>query len=388
MRKIVTLIATAATCALLTYWLWSPELALHDEEEEHHHHEDVVHFSDEQRLAQNIAIEKAAPGTLQEVIRAPAKIVIAADQIAHILPKTAGIAVAAHKNLGETVSANDVLATLESREMAEAKALYLTALKKEGLAASIYVREKGLYEKKLTSSQEFNTIENALESAKIDLQLAHQKLLSLGQTPQEIDQLAKGEMQDLRLYEIRTPISGQVIARHITPGELIGSDQEVYVIADLDTVWAEIYVFSQDRPHVKQGQPVTLKTNNGQTVQANVVYLSPMIDNETRTSKAIALVDNSSGIWLPGTFAQAELIAEEYAVQLMVPKEAVQTIENENTVFVATSEGFSVRPVTIGRTDEVRCEILHGLNSGEPVAVRNTFLLKAELLKEEAEHMD
>lgn len=389
MRKLVTLIATLAACTLLTYWLWSPEGTPGEaEEEEHHHHEDVVHFTAEQLKTHGITMEKAAPGSLQEVIRAPAKIIIAADQIAHILPKASGIVLTAHKNLGELVAPNDILATLESKEMAETKALYLTSLKKEELAANVYMREKSLYEKKLTSTQEFNAIENTLESAKIDLQLARQKLLSLGLAAQEIDQLAASDLQDFRIYEIRTPMAGRIIARHITPGELVNSDREVYVIANLDKVWAEISVFSQDRPYVKQEQPVKLTTNDGQIAQAKVVYLSPIVDEHTRTSKAIAEIDNSSGFWLPGTFVQAQLIAQEYAVPLRIPKEAIQNIDNENTVFVSIPDGFAVRPITIGRSDETHCEVLNGLNHGETVATKNTFLLKAELQKEEAEHMD
>jgi cobalt-zinc-cadmium efflux system membrane fusion protein len=72
----------------------------------------------------------------------------------------------------------------------------------------------------------------------------------------------------------------------------------------------------------------------------------------------------------------------------MVPKAALQTIKGDRVVFVRSDQGFEARKVTVGREDDRAVEIVSGLSAGESIAVSNTFTLKAELGKAEAEHHD
>jgi membrane fusion protein, heavy metal efflux system len=388
MQKILTLIATLAACALLSYFLWTQQNSSTEEEEHDDHHHDFVEISEDQLKSHNIDMRKATAGTLQQIVRAPAKIVIASNRLSHVIPKAPGIVLTVQKNLGERVSANEILATLESKEMAEAKAAYLTAIKKEQLENSRFQREKSLFDKNISAVQDFYTAQHDWEEAMIEKELSHQKLCSLGLCDDEILQLPQVPLKQLRVYEVRSPIEGRVIAQHITPGELVTNEHELYVIADLSKVWAEINVFSQDRPQTKQGQPVTISTHEGQKVKAVIVYLSPIIDEETRTSLAIAEIINPKETWLPGTFVQAELTTEAVPVACMITKEAVQNVDGENVIFIAQEGGFAVRPIAIGKSDEKFYEVLSGLEPGETYACSNTFLLKADLKKDEAEHMD
>lgn len=387
MQKKLTWIALPVVGALMAYSLWNGGTAKVEEEEDHHHH-DYVQFSQDQLKAHSIDTQLAKAGNLKQVVRAPAQIIIGSDNVAHVLPKAPGIALKANKNLGQAVAANEVLATLESRDMAEAKAAYLTADRKEQLTSKTWQREKSLYEKKISAATDYNTAENDWAEASIALELARQKLHALGMNDEEIKELAHAAPNSLRLYEVHSPIAGRVISRHITLGELVNTEQEIYVIANLSKVWAEISVFAQDRPYIKEGQPVTIATADGRKTQAKVVYISPVIDQETRTSTALAEIDNASEEWLPGTFAQAELITENIPVAIIIPKEAVQNVEGANAVFVAENDGFAVRSITTGREDENHYEVLSGLEKGETYASKNTFMLKAELQKDEAEHMD
>lgn len=383
----MTIGSTFAGCLLAAYFLWTPsdvEIAEDDDQ----HHDDFLMFSKELLATNSIEIEKASSGSLKQLVRAPAQIAIISDQKVHILPKASGIAIATYKNLGENVAAGEIVAILESKEMAEAKASYLTALKKMQLASSAFQREKSLYEKNITSLQDYNNLESSKEEALIELELSRQKLHTLGLTTNAINQLPNEAPDQLRVYELHSPIAGKVIARHITPGEFVTSGHEVYVIADLSTVWAEIHVFSQDRQFVKQGQTVIITTSDGQAVQGKVSYLSPIIDPETRTSTALVEIDNQTETWLPGSFVQAEFTTNEVDVPLIVKKDAIQNIDGVDVLFVSAPDGFAVRPVTKGRIDEENCEVVSGLQPGEDYACKNTFLLKADLKKDEAEHMD
>lgn len=396
MRKKITMIVTVAACALTAYAFWNIETPSEGDDEHHHHHghdhhdhdheNEVVTITAEQLKNQGVELRLASPGRLQQSIKAPGKVVVCTDRIAHIYPKVAGTVVEVNKNLGQQIAINETLATIGSREMAEAKAEYLANYSREQLAEGNFQREKSLHEKRISASQEFHQSENAREESLIELELSRQKLHALGLSEQEIEQLRESPSNFLRIYEMRSPVAGKIIARHVTPGELVSIDHEAFVVADLDKLWVEISIFPQNRPHVKEGQPVTISTHEGKTAKASIIYLSPIIDEDTRTSTAIAEIDNRTGKWFPGTFVDAELITSVINTPLVVPKEAVQNIEGVDAVFVPIEEGFSVRPVTIGKSDSHQCEILDGLTAGETYACKNTFLLKAHLQKDEAEH--
>ncbi|MEI8365005.1 MAG: efflux RND transporter periplasmic adaptor subunit [Parachlamydiaceae bacterium] len=395
-KRSITLLMTGfmgAACTLLTYALWttamSPSDDQHDDHEhDHDHHDEFLHFSHELAATHGIILEKVSPGTLQQRARAPARITIVSDQIAHVLPKVGGTVVKAYKNLGETVDKNEVLALVDSTEMAEAKSAYASGLKKLQLAETVYARESALYGKKLSAAEDFHEAENTKDQAIIDLELSRQKLRALGMTYKKIDALATEDPKSMKMYELKSPLTGQVISRNITPGEMVTTDKEMYVIADLSIVWAEINVSAHDRQFVKVGQPVTITDNHGNSVIAQVSFLSPIVDLDTRTSKAIASITNEHETWLPGTFVQAEFITDFVNTPVTISKDAIQNLDGVDVVFVSEGDGFAVRPVTVGRSDETCCEVVSGLKPGETYASKNTFLLKADLKKEEAEHMD
>jgi cobalt-zinc-cadmium efflux system membrane fusion protein len=76
----------------------------------------------------------------------------------------------------------------------------------------------------------------------------------------------------------------------------------------------------------------------------------------------------------------------EQEADLIVPQAAIQTVNGNKVVFVSEGGGFRARPVTTGRSDSTNVEVLSGVEFGETIATSNTFTLKAELGKAEAEH--
>lgn len=387
------LIFGALFCSLLGAALWMKEEG-HEHHHGHHHHHDheeeeppeFVTISEEDLRANGIETKKAGPGNLQIFMQAPAKITIHPDRLAHVVPKVSGIAQSAKKNLGEKVAEGELLAILESREMAEAKAAYLAAIRKENLQAKAYQREQNLHEKKISATQDYQNAQSQWEEANIDLELARQKLHALGIANEEIAGMDHSINSQLRFYELRSPIAGTVINRHITPGELLSTDHEVYVIADLSTLLAEINLFPKDLTLAKEGHEVTLISADGVSTKGKILFVNPVINDETRTAKALVEIDNTNGEWYPGNYACAHIGCDTTNVPILVPKDAIQTIEGNAVVFVNTPEGFAPREVTLGRSDNSQVEVLSGLSPNETYACKNTFLLKADLKKHEAEH--
>jgi cobalt-zinc-cadmium efflux system membrane fusion protein len=333
-----------------------------------------------------IEMAPAASGALVKEIAVPGRITTNADRQAKIVPKLAGTVAKVLKRFGETVAENELLAVLESREMADTKADYLAAWRAEELASSIFVREERLWKQKVIAEQDFLSARNAKQTAKIKLDQARQKLHTVGLSAEEIDAvLSNKDETKLRHYEMRSPMAGRVTSRSLLLGQFVGTEKEVFTIADLSTVWIELAIAPSDFSFAKEGQEVRVQSG-ARKGSGKIIALSPVIDPDTRSAKAVAEVDNASGEWKVGDFATAQLISASQEVDLVVPRDAVQTIKGVKAVFVSQGGGFKMRPITTGRHDSVNVEVLSGLEFGETIAVKNTFVLKAELGKAEAEH--
>ena len=181
-------------------------------------------------------------------------------------------------------------------------------------------------------------------------------------------------------------LTGTVLHRHATQGELLSAEQEAFIIANLDHLWVEVFIYPQDQSQVRKCSHIRLQALDGKEGAAEIVYLNPVIDDDTRKSKAIALLDNSEREWNPGSYVTIEIDTDKLPAPLVINKEAIQNIEGSSCVFVEAENGFEIRPVETGRCDGKRTEILSGVSKGEKVATTNTFLLKADHLKNEAEH--
>ena len=354
--------------------------------EEGEHAEGVIGLSAEQITAAGIKVAAVGPGKLAREVSVPGKIVAAADRMAQIVPKVGGTVTEAKKNLGDTVEKGEVLALIESREMAESVADYLAAKRAEELARTTFNREKGLWDKKITAEQDFLSAKNAHQEAKIRLDLTRQKLQALGHDEAMIKTYeSAGSADRLRFHELRSPLPGRIIARELTLGEYVDATHSAYSVADLSVVWVETAIAPGDLPFVKEGQIANVAGSGGKT-EGKLIFVSPAIDPETRAAKAIIELENADGKWRPGEFATAAIATSAQDTDLIIPKEAIQTIEGKPVVFVRNDKGFEKRDVMTGREDSRHIEIVSGVAFGEPVAVSGTFTLKAELGKSEAEH--
>lgn len=201
------------------------------------------------------------------------------------------------------------------------------------------------------------------------------------------DVLAIIESSDsLAPYSLKTLIDGIVLAKHLTRGEAVDREKQAFVVADLSSVWVDLSVYQKDLERIAMGQRVRIHAvNEGPDAEGEISYLTPAVDQVTRTATARVVLANPARKFLPGMFVTAHTLDTAEAA-VVVPREAIQTFEGRTSVFVETPSGFAPRPVTLGREGESRIELLSGLAAGERIAVANTFLLKAELAKAEAEH--
>jgi len=206
--------------------------------------------------------------------------------------------------------------------------------------------------------------------------------MTLGLSEKDISDLADGSLKNLTQFIIRAAFDGVIVRKHLSPGEWVKEDAEIFVVADLSEVWVEITVYEKDMESVYIGQEATVR-NGGSDLEAagRVSYIGPLVGEQSRTAKARVVVPNPEGKWRPGRFVKVHLVREEVSAPVVVPNEAIQSFRKWSVVFFQHEDQYEVRPLELGRTDGKLTEVRKGLSPGERYVTRNSFILKAELGK-------
>ena len=286
-----------------------------------------------------------------------------------------GRVVSLTRNLGQSVGRGQTLAIIESREAASLNAEIEAARARLALAETNLRREQRLFNERVSPEQDLIAARTAATEARIALRLAQQQVSAAGGGGGALNRIA-----------IRSPLSGQVVARSVTLGQTVAADAELFRVADLGRVAVTLALSPADAGKVRPGSQIEIVTGDRRSV-ARVDFVSPILDEATRLVTVIAVIDNRSGQWRVGEPVTASIqLAGGGSAALLVPQSAVQTVEGRSTVFVRIDHGFKATPVTLGSPNGDNVVVTSGLKGDEQLAGPNSFTLKAELGKGEAEH--
>ncbi len=242
----------------------------------------TIKLTSEEIATAGIEIAAVEDGTLSHRIAVPGTIVPHADRIARIAVRLSAIVSELRKKLGDPVAADEVVAVLESRQVADAKSEYLAARLTADLEKDLYERDKALFDRRVASEQQLLKSRGATAQANIKLDIARQKLFALGVTAAEIAALPQEPEVNLRRQEIRSPIAGRIVDRKVDLGAAVGRDNletELFTVANLDRVWVELAVSPTDLPLVKEGQTVSVAAHGlAYRAVGKLVFISPMLD--------------------------------------------------------------------------------------------------------------
>ena len=186
--------------------------------------------------------------------------------------------------------------------------------------------------------------------------------------------------------ELRAPIEGRITERKSTVGEHIGKETEIYTISDPTDLWVLAEVKERDIGAVQIGQETsfTVLAYPGERFHGKVVLLGNRVETESRTLEIRIEVNNADGRLKPGMFADVEIATTAIKDVLVISDQALQTLEDEQIVFIALNETkFEKRVVKTGLEQRGRVQILEGIKEGEHVVTEGSFILKSELLKGE-----
>lgn len=208
------------------------------------------------------------------------------------------------------------------------------------------------------------------------------------------DEVTKGELlvtiesnESLQNYNIMAPMTGTIVQKHVTQGELAQTTKPIYEVANLTNVWADFTLYRKEAPKIKKGMPVRVTGDEG-TPQSisTITYIAPLGVEDSQTTLARAVLPNDDRVWLPGMYVNAVITIHENTVPVAVLLGAIQHLRDQEVVFVQQGDIFEATPVTLGEKDDQWVEVTSGLDAGQRYVCKNSFFLKAELGKEGASH--
>ena len=354
------------------------EEAGHGEKEEEGH----VKLSPVQAKAAGIVVAQADAASIRKEMVLSGEIRFDEDRTAHVVPRVPGVVASVHAQLGERVAKGQLLAVVQSAAVSDQRSELQTAQKRLSLARTTYDREKKLWEERISAEQDYQQARASLQEAEIAVANASQKLSSIGAG-------AGGSgAGGFSRYELRAPLAGVVVEKHLTVGESVAENTASFTISDMSSVWAEMNVSAPQLPFVRVGSPVTVRaTAFDSSAEGRVAYVGALIGEQTRTAPARIALANPQGVWRPGLFVDVKVLAEESQVPVAVDAKAIQLPDGkESVVFVPTDDGYKAQVVQVGRSDGRLVEIKSRLKAGQAYVRDGSFMLKAEMGKASAEH--
>ena len=349
--------------------------------------EGKVRLVDATLKSAGIEIQTVGSRLLTTTFEVPGEIKADETRVAHVVPRLQGVVIEVLRKEGDRVQAGDLMAIINSRELADAKSTFLAAGQRVQFAQAALDREEHLLKKKISAEQEYLEARRAFDEVRLAHDVASQKLVALGLSQASIGAIGTAAPDSLPRYEIRAPIAGTVVERDLTVGEAVSADRNIFVIADLRSVWIEASIPARDLVKVRQGQvALVVAPDAGLETRGRVSFIGAVVGEQNRRAIARIVVPNTNGAWRPGSFVTVKLEQSSATVPLAVPVEAIQTFRDWQVVFVRYGDWFEARPLELGRTDGGWIEVRSGLKAGERYASTNSFAVKAEIGKLGATH--
>ncbi|WP_430391531.1 efflux RND transporter periplasmic adaptor subunit [Dyella sp. 20L07] len=271
--------------------------------------------------------------------------------------------------LGDHVTRNQLLAVIESGDMAQAyadvaKATDALALAKKGLD-----RARGVQQAGGNAVKDLEAAQSAYNQAQAEMDRSQTRLRSLS---------AAGNAGTSHAIQVTAPTSGYITALSMAPGAYVNDlTATLMTVADISSVWITANVPEADAGQVAKGQAVaaTLTAYPDQVFKGQVAFVSPMLQADTRRNMVRAVFANADGRLKPNMFAKASIAVAQPA-QVFVPESALLMNNDSITVFVETSPwAFERRTVELSYDETAGARVIKGLKAGDRVIVKGGVLL-------------
>jgi len=386
-RKIIyvgVLIVAAALVASMTFHLASgvtaPDAAARDEKPS----APALKLSADEIRRAGLKVEQLEAAEYAGTLAAFGTVGPDRNRFARVTAPVAGRLTKIAVDLGAEVRAGDMLAALESPELAEARTAFNQNQTELELARKTLDRAQKLSVDASIAQKDVLRAQADYERARAALAAAEAKLTMLGvgaTTPAGTSPA---------FLAVTAPLAGTVVERTAVLGEYAQAYQALFTVADLSTVWVETNLYERDLAHVAVGASATITVSAypDRRFDGKVTYIGNILDKDTRTAVARIEVANADGRLKPGLFATVEIATSGKRKALRVPEVALVLLQGQMTAFVAIGDGFEPRPVETGERGGGRVIVRSGLEAGDQVVVSGAYALKAHLLKSQIGEAD
>lgn len=330
-------------------------------------------------LLARLSLGEPAFAEVRESLRVPGRIEVDETRFARVGSPVTGRITDLGATVGQDVKRGQVLATVNSTELSTAQLAYLKSLSQRGLAARAAARAQQLVDADVIGTAELQRRQAELVQAEAEVGAARDQLKVLGMPAGAIDKLSDSRTIT-SVTQIVAGISGTVIERKVTEGQVVQPADGVFLVADLSRVWVVADVPEQNAGALRVGESVQaeIPALGSRRVQGTLSFVSPIVSPETRTVRARMELANNEREYKPAMLASV-LIRSAPQKRLTVPVEALVREDNRDYVFVQTADAaFRLREVALGIEHDGRRVVQSGLREGERIVVAGAFHLNNE----------
>jgi cobalt-zinc-cadmium efflux system membrane fusion protein len=329
-----------------------------------------------------IKIVNPAYQTRETTLETTGKVQFNEERLARVHAPLTGRVAEVYARPGDVVEPGHRLLLLDSADLGQAKSDYAKAVADTERAEAALKLARELYEAKAIAQKEIREAENDQRKAVAERARAAARLRVLGiRETQFSDIAARADASGTLL--VTAPRAGVVVERNATPGQVMSFGQSdtplnLFVIADLGTMWVLADVYEPDVPKVKAGQPVTvmLPCCPGERYEGQVVNVGDAIDKDSRTLKVRIVVPNRGRSLKAEMFVRVSVATGSSQV-LTLPQSAVQRRDGETYVFVEKAQGqYERRPVKTGAEFKGLVEVVNGVTPQDRVVSAGAILIK------------
>jgi cobalt-zinc-cadmium efflux system membrane fusion protein len=319
--------------------------------------------------AAGIAVEAVVAGNLGTEILAPALTTAQPSGVASLTAHAEGTISRLNKRLGDPVRAGEVLALVDSKDAAQIASDLSSADARAILARHIAEQEEALFQQGATSKRSMQSAQASLAAAQADARRARNAAATANLS------------SDGHSVAVISPLSGRITAQTAALGGFVGTTTELFRVSDPHFMQVEAQLTATDAARVHPGDASILMLPNGTVAKAVVRSITPALDPQTRTQTVVLSIPDGLPL-APGETLQARIMPRGTAANaIIIPEDAVQSLDGRDSVFLRTDNGFVVRHVSVGSRGAGQASVITGLQPGQRIATRNAFLLKAELGK-------
>lgn len=341
---------------------------------------DSLQFAVSPEQRQRLALVTITSSSYQPVVRVTGTVAFDGDQSTTVLAPISGPVTRVLVQPGARVSAGQALAYVTSPDFAAAVADFRKAAATERNQARIAKLDSSLFANDALARRDLEQAQTDAIAAHADREAALAQLRAFGLDRKTLDDLQAGRDVGVVEAAIRAPLSGTVVERLVSPGQLIQAGATpAFTVANLSRMWVMASVFEADLPSVRVGDIAEISlTDLADTVSGRVDNIAAEVDPATRATSVRVVVPNPRGLLKKDMYVRAGLHSHRERQGILVPVGAVlRDDDNQPIVYVASdSLAFERRSITLGARQDSTYEVTAGLQPGDRVVTEGGLFLQ------------